>query len=112
MTQNTQPVRVAPGGRYGSRKALESAQKAIPLPAGGIPARAAPGEGIPVVRPDVFGPTNRPNEPVTAGAQLGPGPSNLGVLPDDPGELLRILNTMFPSPGTRRMIERMSRGQL
>ena len=110
MTQNTQPILVAPGGKYGSRKALETAQKAIPLPAGGPPAPTAPGEGIPVVRPDIFGPTQRPGEPVTAGAQLGPGPSNLGVLPDDPVELLHILNTLYPSPGLRTMIERMSRG--
>ena len=107
MTQNTQPVRVAPGGKYGARKALESQQSAIPLPdnVARLPAQPAV---APVARPDIFGPTQRPNEPVTAGAALGAGPSNLGVLPDDPVELLRILNTMFPSPGLRAMLERMS----
>ena len=106
MTQNTQPVRVAPGGKYGARKALEGQQSAIPLPdnVSRLPAQAPE----PVIRPDIFGPTQRPDEPVTAGAALGAGPSTLGVLPDDPVELLRILNTMFPSPGIRAMLERMS----
>jgi hypothetical protein len=30
------------------------------------------------------------------------------MLPEDPAELLRLLNTLYPSPGTKRMMERFN----
>ena len=60
---------------------------------------------VPVNRPDVFGPTGRPNEPLTAGAPAGPGGNRLGILPDDPVEFLRAVYLQYPSQGLRRLIE-------
>ena len=74
----------------------------IPGPAGGQPLS-------PVTRPDVFGPTQRPNEPLTAGAAYGPGPTAVeNLLPDDPAMLLRAVHMQFPSPGTREMLEKIT----
>ncbi len=68
-----QPVTVAAGQPYGERRAQEAAQKAIPLPAA-PPVPAPP----PPPAPGSFGaftrPTEFPNEPLTAGMPIGPGP--------------------------------------
>jgi hypothetical protein len=108
--RGTQKVRVAPGGPQGQRQELEASQKAIPLPApnSGGPAPVQGQAGSPVVRPDVFGPTGRPGEPLTAGAAAGPGGDRLGMLPDDPAELLRAVYMQYPSPGVRRLLEKAS----
>lgn len=106
----TQPILLPTGGPQGQRQALQAAQQAVPLPAGPVGmaggAQAPPPPDMP--RPDIFGPTARPDEPLTAGAALGAGPPNPGMLPEDPAELLRLLNTLYPSPGTKRMMERFN----
>ena len=104
--RGTQPVRVPTGGPQGQRQQLETAQQVIPLPdrqSGGAPPPQT--NGAPVERPDVFGATARPNEPLTAGAPAGPGPNGIGMLPEDPVEFLRAVWLQFPSPGLRRLIE-------
>lgn len=106
----SQPVQAPPGQRYGARKAQEDAQRAIPLPAGGGPPPAAPQQQAPappVPRPNVFGPSERPDEPITAGAVGGAGPTP--ILPDMSGtELLRALIVQgYDRNGVlRRMLER------
>ncbi len=106
IRKGIQPVRAPTGGPQGQRQQLETAQQAIPLPAGPVPpGGAAPPNGVPVSRPDVFGVTSRPGEPLTAGAPAGPGPNGIGILPDDPIEFLRAIYVQFPSPGLRRLIE-------
>jgi hypothetical protein len=81
-TNRTLPVKAAPGQVYGQAAAQEQAQKAVPMgpPGAGAP-QAGPQQapqGMPPVPPGGFGdihrPTERPLEPVTAGAALGPGP--------------------------------------
>lgn len=86
----TQPVRTATGQPYGNAGAQAAAQRAFPLPQ---PAETpSPGAGAAVERipgtmtpaaaqaytPPSFGlstlPSQRPNEPVTAGISSGPGP--------------------------------------
>ncbi len=104
--KGTQPVRVPSGGPQGQRQQLETAQQVIPLPdrqSGGAP--PAQTNGAPVARPDVFGATARPNEPLTAGAPAGPGPNGIGILPEDHIQRLRAYQMQFPSPGLRRLIE-------
>ena len=106
--RGTQPVRVPTGGRQGQRQQLETAQQVIPLPdrqGGGGPVPVQTNGAVPVERPDVFGPTSRPGEPLTAGAPAGPGSNGIGMLPDDPTEFLRAVYLMYPSPGLRRLIE-------
>lgn len=106
-----QPIRVAPGGDYGDRKALVSQQQAAPLAsAGGGPQAAAPGGGA-LSPQGVFGPTNRPGEPVTAGVDAGPGPgATPPVLDDDPYLLARALLQVAPSPQLEQLVARLSRG--
>ena len=111
IKKGTQPVRVPTGGPVGQRQDLETAQGAIPLPERreGSPEDQGPSPGpnnpiIPVNRLDVFGPTGRPDEPLTAGASQGPGPGQIGMLPPDPIQELRATQMTFPSPGLGRLI--------
>lgn len=117
--RDSQPVRAPTGLDYGERKQVTDAQRAAPLPdnrsqppgggqGGGPPGGGGGGQGAPVA--DVFGPTDRPNEPATAGAALGPGSTSLETLlppVDDAVETLRALVVAgFGGPGVRRMLER------
>jgi hypothetical protein len=58
-------------------------------------------------------PTERPNEPITAGADFGAGPNAMqaGIMPrivpvDDVMEQLRVLYRMFPNDGLADMISK------
>jgi len=71
-------------------------------------ARPVPGAGGDLLRP-----TERPNEPVTAGADFGAGPSaaEMGIMPrrvpqDDVLETLRALYAMFPNDDLLEMLSR------
>lgn len=110
-----QPVTVAPGEEYGGRKMLEQAQKVVPLPqqpatpspaGGGGTAPAGPTAAMtaqPGLSPgelDFTRATERPNEPVTAGLPVGPGPGpealGLGPTSTDPGIVLRSMYQNVP----------------
>lgn len=69
FNDNTQAVRRIPGVEYGEQKALTEQQQAAPLPKDSMP-QAQP---RPMPNVDVFGATQRPTEPVTAGLDFGPG---------------------------------------
>jgi hypothetical protein len=86
--QKQLPIKAASGQPYGVRKQQEEAQRAQPLPAAATPDFAGllqaaeafnPGERLPLDRP-----TERPEEPLTAGLPSGPGPGPevLGLPPD------------------------------
>tara|TARA_R100000808_G_scaffold4752_2_gene15044 strand:+ start:3983 stop:4384 length:402 start_codon:yes stop_codon:yes gene_type:complete len=66
-----QKVSVASGQTYGKRAVQEEAQRAVPM------ARSEDLAPRPSVRPGGFGgvtrPTERPRQPLTAGAPVGPG---------------------------------------
>lgn len=76
-----QPIRTAPGQPYGSAKQQEQAQQAVPLPGGGghpSPTGGAPGAAGPMpgdLTP-LSAPSLRPDEPITAGVDIGPGPGS------------------------------------
>ncbi len=101
----SQPLRVPTGGKYGEAKALTEQQQAAPLAAGSVGPEgpqgggAPPGGGQPPQGPGLFGPTQRPSEPITTGA--------LGA-PDQPmltaDELLRVMYRKRPSPYLARLI--------
>lgn len=60
-----QPVRDIPASYWGEGKELREIQAGAPMAA------------VPPPRPiDLFAPTERPDEPVTAGADMGPGPGS------------------------------------
>ena len=69
-TDNTQAVRRIPGVEYGEQKELTEQQQAAPLPKDGTPHPQARRQ---MPNMDVFGATQRPTEPVTAGLDIGPG---------------------------------------
>jgi hypothetical protein len=81
--------RLPTGQAYGARQELEQFQQnpmaqasPLPTPAGGGQP-APPAASTMPVNLDPFAPTNRPNEPLTAGLPMGPG-SNGPMLPQDP----------------------------
>jgi hypothetical protein len=65
------------GGKYGERKALQETQAGAPMAGNPMPTQspvmAAVPSGPPVA--GLFDPSQRPNEPVTAGLPVGPGRS-------------------------------------
>jgi len=94
-----QPIKAAPNQPYGQRGQQEDAQRAVPLP----------GQGGAFLRP-----TERPNEPLTAGMRGGPGPGpealTAGVaVSDDVLVQLRALYAAHPYEGLRLLVERVER---
>jgi hypothetical protein len=112
MTYPAAPITPVPGQTYGKAKAQEDAMRVVPIPqvagggAGTPPVAPAP-PGPPVARPNIFGPTERPDEPITAGAALGPGPTTFGQLPDDGLDMLRaiVMNGQDSTGAVRRLLE-------
>jgi hypothetical protein len=94
---------------YGGVKALADAQRAVPMaqsPTGAAPQvqRPVPGEGGSLTRS-----TDRPQEPITAGAPFGagPGPTAAGIpinaapmsgSKQDLIERVRAIYSMYPNP--------------
>jgi hypothetical protein len=70
---NTQAVRRIPGVTYGEQQALTEQQQAAPLPKEGTLQAQPVASRRPMPNVDVFGATQRPTEPVTAGLDFGPG---------------------------------------
>jgi hypothetical protein len=98
---------VAPGGPYGQQAELSRAQDAVP-------AGPAVTDPLPFVGPgdvpNLNDPTNRPDEPITAGMPFGPGPGPREPVmqQEDPAlARLRQLYGAYPSPHIRRMIQRL-----
>ncbi len=95
--------------QYGGVKALVDAQKVVPMAqsqTGAAPQvqRPVPGEGGSLTRP-----TDRPQEPITAGAPFGagPGPTAAGIpinaapmsgSKQDLIERVRAIYSMYPNP--------------
>jgi hypothetical protein len=103
-TQQTQAQRAVPTGT--TPVSAQAQQMAAQGPAS--QARAVPG-AQPLNRP-----TERPNEPLTAGAPFGPGPGPLDskimpkMIPDsDVLDRLVALHNMFPNDQLRLLIQRM-----
>jgi hypothetical protein len=114
-----QAVQTASGQPYGARTAQEQAQKAMPLPAQAPiqpagTAVAPPAYMTPDDVPTFGAPSQRPDEPVTAGLSFGPGrtPSpNASMMRqadpvnDDLVDQLRALYFAYPSRELRELIE-------
>jgi hypothetical protein len=75
-TDMAQPVQAPTGLPYGERQALEQAQQEAPVPATPDPFDRilAAAQQFPMDMGPINRPTERPNEPVTAGLRAGPGP--------------------------------------
>lgn len=94
----SQPVRVASGGKYGERQAMESLQQAAPMAAGAGAAPPPPTAPLPAA----FGPTQRPAEPITAGLPSMPAAQSLAQL--DADALLRLMIRRYPHPQLVRLM--------
>lgn len=76
------PISTASNQQYGMRLAQQKAQEAVPMAQSPVTVpspvqkkpRITPGSLTPLTAP-----TNRPNEPITAGANFGPGPTAMGA---------------------------------
>lgn len=95
------PIAAAPGQAYGKAKEQIDAQKAVPI--------QAPPPLAPLDRP-----TDRPDEPLTAGMPIGagPGPEVLPAFGDDSLTHLRAIFTRFPDPHLRELLEAMEAGEV
>ena len=91
-----QPVMTLPDAKYGEAKAFKQQEQGAPMSAlGGMPSPAGPGgppagpgpggpagQAMPDMPVPLSDPTQRPDEPVTHGADAGPGPgsASLGLM--------------------------------
>jgi hypothetical protein len=84
-TDGNQPVMEMTGGAYGERKALREMQGAAPM----AQQQQVTQNEMPKIT-SLFEPTQRPNEPATAGMPFGPGEN--AVVPGTPfaGSSLRV----------------------
>lgn len=110
LNENRQPIRVATGQPYGARAEQVAAQQAVPLPAAPPVRVSPPGPAL-----GSFGafdrPTERPDEPWTAGLKVGPGagpevvstPFTLSA-DEDVVARLRGLYQAFPNDDIERLL--------
>ena len=96
-----------------------AAQRAVPMgaPPTETPAQAQARRPMPGSLGDLTRPTDRPNEPITAGANFGAGPSAVGAgIPQPAGdnalEELRMIYQMFPNDDLADLIDSYSRDGL
>ncbi len=61
------------GGKYGERKELAELQSGAAMQGNPTPSMPSPNVPAPQQLTNLFAPTERPDEPVTAGAPIGPG---------------------------------------
>lgn len=101
-TDGAQPIRTLSDAAYGEQQTFHDIQAAAPMaPGGGAPTGGeAPMQGADLSQVVPFGaPSQRGEEPVTAGAASGPGPgpgaAGMGRSADDPG--VQFLRDMLPT---------------
>jgi hypothetical protein len=104
-TDNTasQPQRDMSGLPYGDNGAFRTQQASAPMAAATpVDAAAPPATPMPPI-PSPADPSQRPDEPVTAGAARGPGPNGLSMsMPGAPvgGQISRTLRQLAASDPT------------
>lgn len=114
-----QPIRDLPDAKYGENRDFQAQQAVMPAAqAQGLPPAPQPGQIAaageapppddqrPAVSPlsAFMGPSERPGEPITAGAPLGPGPNGLAMgpynRPTAPDTLSRTLSAYAAADDT------------
>ena len=85
----TQPIRRIPGQAYGEGQELVEQQQAAPLPVARRTQQPT--------RLNIFAPTERPAEPITEGAMLGPGSPPAQAIDEDANMLLAAMYQVYPS---------------
>jgi hypothetical protein len=103
----SKPILSAPSAAYGERADREAQAAAAPIT--GSNGGGAPGGARPMAPPGgMFDPTQRPGEPITAGAAIGPGAGPQHI-PPDPDEALWVIYEQFPNDDLRALIEQRRR---
>lgn len=106
---NRMAIQAATGQTYGEAGKQIAAQRAVPMGASPTDAQGQPQRSVPGTLGSLTRPTERPNEPITAGAPFGagPGPSMMGMSPNTPPpsgskqdlvERVRAIYSMYPNP--------------
>lgn len=106
----------APTGQaYGEAGKQIAAQQAVPM--GASPAPALPQTVQPGSVGELTRPTDRPSEPITAGANFGAGPTAVqaGIMSTMPGfndslEELKTLYRMFPNDDLANLLSALQSG--
>lgn len=111
--QREAKIQNATGGSYRERTELTELAQGAPMPQVNPTVAPAPSAVNPLAAlgtVDIFGPTTRPEEPVSAGATGGdgPGPEVLPTPVTAPDQLAVLARAMFaadPTPQNRRLVE-------
>lgn len=108
---NRVAIQAATGQTYGKATEQINAQRAVPMGASPTAAPTQAPRPMPGSLGDLTRPTERPNEPITAGADFGPGPTSMqaGIMPvpsasNDVLEQLLYLNRLYPNPDVENLI--------
>lgn len=113
--KNRVAIQAATGQTYGEAGKQIAAQRAVPM--GGAPTDVAP-TATPRPVPGTLGsltrPTERPMEPITAGAPFGAGPSPMAAgIPMPTGDQalaeLRAIYSMYPNDDLADLIDSATR---
>ena len=108
-TDGKQPEIRMPDVAQGEQSALLAQQAAAPLgDSGGANAPFPMGQQAQPARPDVFAGTERPSEPITAGAPFGAGPGPVDQLEDDTDIILAAMYSVNPHPVIAELINTRS----
>lgn len=107
---DSQPIRELPNAEYGGAAEFRTLQQQAPLPKTPAVPSASGGGAAGGPSPVGFGdPTSRPDEPVTAGADLGPGPGMAALGLPDPNDDLRArlwaAYQLYPTEDLRELLE-------
>lgn len=104
------------GQTYGEGASQQRAQQAVSP--GSAPSEVQAQQQAAAQRPrpgamPLTAPSQRPNEPITAGAPFGegPGPASAGIAPriipvDETLEALRVLYSMYPNEGLAELLSK------
>lgn len=125
----TQAPSAAPGQTYGVQAQQLRAQQQVPLPKQAPPSTPAPGGSAPAGTPPPAGaappigpgglgplnaPSDRPNEPITAGMPTGPGPGpealgGIAAPQDDPTlAILKGILARYPNQDLQALVAQAS----
>jgi hypothetical protein len=116
--KNRVAIQAATGQTYGEAGKQMAAQRAVPM--GGAPtdvAQTATPRPVPGTLGSFTRPTERPTEPITAGAPFGMGPSPVGAgIPQPTGdsalEELKAIYQAYPNDDLADLIDSYSRDGL
>lgn len=101
LAADTQPVAVPTGQPYGEAGRQQAAMSQI-----GVPDL----QGMLGSMPGLTDPSQRPEEPLTAGMPMGAGPGpGMSAAHNNDVDILREMYKMAPTEELRRMIERLDR---